>query len=123
MARNWNKWGIHNLVVEELREWDVHPMMILIQENDTSTSWPSADFYIPKILDTLGMKLFGEEAFPGRVEVLRTNLCRCLQIFAQRSWDTICVQVAGLRSHQNEIEATVIAAFKGVPSRFSCACQ
>ncbi|KAF9443968.1 hypothetical protein P691DRAFT_808051 [Macrolepiota fuliginosa MF-IS2] len=111
VTRNWNRWGIHNLVVEELRDWEVHPVMILNRERSTSGSWPDAGSYLPKILDTLGMKLFGEEAFPPGAEVLTFDLRRCLQIIAQRPWDTIRKQVSVLRNRPAETESTALSAF------------
>ncbi|KAF9444080.1 hypothetical protein P691DRAFT_678274 [Macrolepiota fuliginosa MF-IS2] len=112
ISRNWSRWGIHNLIVQELRDWDIHPMSILVREDDLSeNSWPSSDSLIPIILDTLGTKVFGEDAFhPGSL-TLRMDVRRFLQIFAQRSWNTIRSQVAGLRSRQDDIEAAAVAAF------------
>ncbi|KAF9447919.1 hypothetical protein P691DRAFT_670489 [Macrolepiota fuliginosa MF-IS2] len=111
VSRNWKRWGIHNLVVEELKAWDVHPMAIIAREGDVNASWPPAEFFLLKIVDTLGMKLFGEAAFPAGSETLRTDVRRCVLMVAQRSWNTIRLQVASLRSRPNEIEATAIAAF------------
>ncbi|RDB19056.1 Transcription regulatory protein SNF2 [Hypsizygus marmoreus] len=113
VCRHWNSWGIHNFVVGELREWNVHPLNILIREHhDVNVVWPTSDFYIPMILDSLAMKLFGEEAFPDGSDVLTTELRKCLQIIAQRSWSTIRKQVGAMKSRRNEIEATALAAFK-----------
>lgn len=109
----WSRWGVHDVIVSELKEYDVHPMMILIRENGINDAWPSADFYIPKILDSLGMRLFGEEAFPDGVEILRTDLRKCLQIFVQRAWNMLRTQVNNMRNRQNLIEATALAAFTG----------
>lgn len=113
VARHWARWGVHDVIVGELKDSDVHPMMIVIRENSINDQWPNADFYIPKIIDSLGMRLFGEEAFPDGVEILRTDMRKCLQIFVQRSWSTIRVQVSGMKNRRDEIEATAIAAFKG----------
>lgn len=113
VARNYARWGIHNLIVEELKEWDIHPMTVLIRENSANDQWPNADFYIPKIVDSLGLKLWGYEAFPDGIEVLTTDLRKCLQIFVQRSWNTLRVQVSGMRNRQTEVEAAATAAFNG----------
>lgn len=113
VARNYARWGIHNLIVEELKEWDIHPMTILIRDNNCGGQWPNADFYIPKIIDGLGLKLFGYEAFPDGIEVLTTDLRKCLQIFVQRSWNTLRVQVSGLRNRQSEVEIAALSSFRG----------
>jgi hypothetical protein len=114
VSNNWRLWGIHNLVVEELREWDVHPLSILVRENDVNAPWPTADVYLPMVLDTLALKLFGEEAFPDGASVLTTDLRKCLQIFVQRSWNTLRSQISGMKSRRNEIEASALSAFKGM---------
>lgn len=118
VSRNYARWGIHNVIVTELKEWDVHPMTILIRENKTNDQWPCADFYIPKVIDSLALKLWGYEAFPDGTEVLTTDLRKCLQIFVQRSWNTVRVQVSGMRNRQDEVEAAAIAAFKGKSNIF-----
>ncbi|KAJ3566667.1 hypothetical protein NP233_g6859 [Leucocoprinus birnbaumii] len=111
VSRYWNKWGLHGLIVMEFREADIHPMAIMSRETHLNGSWPHADNYVPNILDTLGMKVFGEDAFPPNCLVLSTPVRRSLQVFAQRSWNTIRGQVRGLRTRRNEIEATAKAAF------------
>lgn len=118
VAKNWSRWGIHTLVVEELKAWDVHPMSIIARENMTS-SWPCSDFYMPMVLDTLGMKVFGDEAFPTGTEVLPTDLRRCLQIFAQRSWNTIRNQLTAHRNRSPAVEAAAMAAFAGTKAAFA----
>lgn len=67
VARQWPRWGVHDAIVGELKDSDVHPMMIVIREDNINGQWPNADYYVPKILDSLGMRLFGEDAFPDGV--------------------------------------------------------
>lgn len=116
---NYSRWGIHNLVVAELKEWDVHPMAIMIRENSTNDQWPNADFYVPKIIDSLALKLWGPEAFREGSEILSTDLRRCLQIFVQRAWTNLRGRMLALRGQQGKVEATAIAAFKGKAERNS----
>jgi len=113
VSRHWNKWGIHNAVIEELRDWDIHPVSILLRENGLDGEWPAADTFSTLIYDTLAMKLFGEEAFPPNCEILGTPLRKALQPFVQRSWNTIRAQVHAQRSRKNEIEAVAHAACQG----------
>ncbi|KAJ3563513.1 hypothetical protein NP233_g8897 [Leucocoprinus birnbaumii] len=111
VSRYWNQWGIHNLIVEELREGDIHPMAIIGRELELKGRWPHADNYVSTVLDSLGMRLFGEEAFPPNCTVVPTMLRKALQVFAQRSWNTIRGQIKGMKKNRNEIEATAKAAF------------
>lgn len=117
--KNWNSWGIHAAVVEELKDMDIHPLDILIRENALDAPWPVSDNYLPMILDSLALKLFGEEAFPQGSTVLGPSLRESVRIIAQRSWNTLRVQVNSLRNRPQEIEAAALAVFKGefFPSR------
>lgn len=125
VAKQWSNWGIHTIVIDELTEADVHPLHILIREDDIDAAWPCSDSYIPMILDSLALKLFGEEAFPDGVTVLKTDLRRCVQIIAQRSWNTVRTQVRTIKNRPKEIEATALAAFEGerfIHSSFRVSC-
>lgn len=113
VLRTWNSWGVHSIVADELRQHDIHPLNILIRENDIHAAWPTADMYIPVILDSVALRIFGEEAFPEGVEVLTTELRKCLQIICQRSWSSIRQQVGVMKSRHHEIEATALASFEG----------
>lgn len=111
VSKNWNRWGIHGLTVAELKDWDIHPQDIVTREN--AKAWPSADSYIPMILDSLGMKLFGEEAFPDGVDRLSSDLRACLKILVQRSWNNIRVQISNLKNRAGALESAARDAFKG----------
>ncbi|KAF5344438.1 hypothetical protein D9756_011277, partial [Leucocoprinus leucothites] len=111
VSRHWNRWGLHSVIVEEIREFDIHPTSVIARDSSLRGQWPHADAYVSMILDTLGMKLFGEEAFPEDCEVLPAGLRKALQVFVQRSWNTIRGQVKALRDRRYEIEATAKAAF------------
>ncbi|KAF9442094.1 P-loop containing nucleoside triphosphate hydrolase protein [Macrolepiota fuliginosa MF-IS2] len=110
VSRNWSRWGVHGLIVAELKEWDIHPQDIVIREK--MTGWPSADAYTAVILDTLGMKLFGEDAFYANSTSLPTDLRLLLRIFVQRSWTHIRVHVSNLKNRSEVIENAAREAFK-----------
>ncbi|KAF5344632.1 hypothetical protein D9756_011234 [Leucocoprinus leucothites] len=115
VSRNWNSWGIHNIVVAELHAWDVHPMSILVRKNSVGVSapWPNAELYTVKIVDSLAMKLFGEDVFPDESDVLLDDeIRRCLMIIIQRSWNTIRCQVSALRNRADEIEEAAASAIE-----------
>jgi hypothetical protein len=113
--RKWDSWNIHTAVIEELKEWGIHPLDILISENSLDAPWPASDSYLPIILDSLAVKLFGEEAFPNGSLVLRPTLREAFRIIPQRSWNTIRIQVNTMKNRPVEIEAAAIAAFNGKP--------
>ncbi|KAJ3560425.1 hypothetical protein NP233_g10845 [Leucocoprinus birnbaumii] len=112
MKRNWPKWKIHSAVVEELNEWDCHPTAIVIREhNGDHHQWPHADGYAATILNTLGLKLFGEEAFLPNTTTLPQSVRKPLTIFVQRSWDTLRKAVGRLKSSAAKVEADARASF------------
>lgn len=76
---NWSCWVIHGLIIAELKDWDIHLQDIFAQER--GTAWPNADTYIPMVLDTLGMKLFGNDTFSNGSTSLLTDLQLLLRIF------------------------------------------
>ncbi|KAF8219035.1 hypothetical protein L208DRAFT_1344285, partial [Tricholoma matsutake] len=115
IVRKWDSWGVHTVIIAELKEWDIHPLDILISENNIDAPWPSSDNYLPMILDSLALKLFGKEAFPNGSLVLRPALQEVFRIIPQRSWNTIHIQVNAMKNRPIEIEAAALAAFKGKP--------
>ncbi|KXN81813.1 hypothetical protein AN958_03743 [Leucoagaricus sp. SymC.cos] len=117
VSRNWNRWGIHNVVVEELRALGVHPAVIISREESKKKTKNKAlqqftsDSYIPLILDSLGIRLFGEEALMENSDLIEMDIRRNLQMIAQRSWSIIRCHANKLKNKQNEIEEMARAAF------------
>ncbi|KAK7034787.1 hypothetical protein VNI00_012195 [Paramarasmius palmivorus] len=96
---HWEKWKIHDKIVECLREHHCHPMSLMLGE-DSLEEWPPADNYLPMAVDSIGMSLFA----------LRSQLL----IFGQRSWARIRAKKnADLKKIQKlEIEAN--SAFQDI---------
>lgn len=115
IAKKWDSWNIHTTIIQELKDFDIHPLNILISESNPDAPWPSADTYLPMILDSLALKLFGEEAFTNGSLILRPTLREAFRAIPQRSWNTIRTQVRNMKKSPKEIEATALAAFKGKP--------
>ncbi|KXN81008.1 Nuclear protein STH1/NPS1 [Leucoagaricus sp. SymC.cos] len=114
VSKHWSRWGVHGIVVAELKEADCHPHDILIRENNPKLKWPIADIYLTKILDTLGWQLFGEEAFPDNCDVLRTDIRLCIKMIAQQSWTSIRGHVTNLKNRAAAIEAAARASFEAL---------
>ncbi|KAG6883167.1 hypothetical protein C0993_007539 [Termitomyces sp. T159_Od127] len=115
VTKGWPTWKIHGIIVEELRSHGVHPATLLQNENNLNNPralWPNSADYIPMILDALGMRLFGEEAFPNNLEILPVATRHCLAVLVQRSWNTIRVQLNRLRGQRDKIQAAAEAAMK-----------
>ncbi|GLB36948.1 putative aortic smooth muscle cell differentiation [Lyophyllum shimeji] len=82
-------WGIHALIVEELREFEIHPLTILMRE---------------------GTPTFGRT--PRPTYPWSSTLLECLQMLVQRSWNNIRMQINRMRTQHTEIEAAALATFK-----------
>jgi len=113
ISKRWDSWNIHTAVIEELKELGIHPLDILISENNIDAPWPSSEMYLPIILDSLALKLFGEEAFPNGTLILGPAMREAFRAIPQRSWNTIRTQVQNMKKSPTEIEAAALAAFKG----------
>jgi hypothetical protein len=112
ISKRWDSWNIHTAVIEELKESHIHPLDVIISENDLGAPWPQADMYLPMIIDSLALKLFGEEAFPSNL-ILRPAMRDAFRAIPQRSWNTIRTQVKNMLKTPAAIEAAALAAFKG----------
>ncbi|KAF8054482.1 P-loop containing nucleoside triphosphate hydrolase protein [Lyophyllum atratum] len=110
--RRWDSWGVHTMIVGVLRDLEMHPLDIIVRDEDIDT-WPSADHYIPAVIDPVALKLFGEEAFPKNSTAVKSDLRAAIRILVQRCWNTMRVQISTMKSRPIEIEAAAKAAFQG----------
>lgn len=106
---HWEKWHIHDTIVDAFRQQGIHPINIMLKNPD---NWPQSDMYIPMATDVIGMALFGEEAFDGN-ELLPADLRKCVQILAQCSWARIRVRVLTDKGKLNNLEGLALEAFQG----------
>ncbi|KAF8054476.1 P-loop containing nucleoside triphosphate hydrolase protein [Lyophyllum atratum] len=109
--RRWDSWGVHTMIVGVLRDLEMHPLDIIVRDEDIDT-WPSADHYIPAVIDPVALKLFGEEAFPKNSTAVKSDLRAAIRILVQRCWNTMRVQISTMKSRPIEIEAAAKAAFQ-----------
>lgn len=120
VKKQWEKWGIHQLVVEGLRKHSIHPITIIngstipinLYGKFNNACWPHSELYTPMALDTIGMLIFGPEAF-GDAEILAGPIRTCLTPFVQRSWARIREQVKQDVTKLDEIEKAALKAFEG----------
>lgn len=108
---NWEVWDVHRLTVEALRAHGVHPISLVVTNGDTDF-WPNSNHYIPIALDTIGMSIFGPEAF-GDSELLPPEIRPILTSMAQRSWARIREQVKSDRKKLVDFESAALKAFDG----------
>jgi TATA-binding protein-associated factor len=111
VAKNWPKWDIHALIVEGLLKNNVHPISLLIESGSLDPkNWPLATLYVPIALDTIGLLVFGSEAFNDS-EILPLERRICLTYFVQRSWARLREKVAADRKRLDETETAALKAF------------
>jgi len=93
ITKSWEKWEIHPIIVEALNDHNINPVTLLnVQGGDLETAWPSADIYLPLAVDTVGVALFGLEAF-GDAPLLTQDIRKSLTIMMQRSWSRMRKQI------------------------------
>ncbi|KAJ3557756.1 hypothetical protein NP233_g11663 [Leucocoprinus birnbaumii] len=108
----WKKWGIHNIIVEALQEAGIHPATIL--RGSPGIPWPCANDYVASVLDSLGLTLFGDEAFPSGGAVLFGEPRTVVKILVQHSWSAICGQVYTSRRSASKHEETARHAWNSL---------
>ncbi|KAF5362324.1 hypothetical protein D9756_002852 [Leucocoprinus leucothites] len=114
VKEQWAGWRVHDAVITELREWGCHPKSIVRRDRIPPGSWPDATAYISKILDTLAMRLFGDEAFVDGSEIFAFEPRKALTIFAQRSWNNVRSQVGYMRNQESAKEQAAVTAFQAL---------
>ncbi|KAF5359465.1 hypothetical protein D9756_003663 [Leucocoprinus leucothites] len=114
IAKQWKKWPIHNVIVSELKVADIHPQGILLRDGKSHSSWPNANDYLAMVLDPLGFRIFGEEAFPPDSEVLGIDHRNVLKSFIQHSWTRIRTQIQYMRRNSGKLEADAYTALKNL---------
>jgi len=113
VKRRWAHWGIHSIILNELKETGIHPQVILLREGTESFAWPNANEYVPIVIDSLGMQLFGEDAFHMGSDILPSQYRTVIKSFVLTSWTQICLQIKYMQGRANQIEAIAKASFKG----------
>jgi hypothetical protein len=88
VAKNWNRWKINTVIVDVLREEKVHPVSLMVAD-DNLDSWPTAEVWVPTVLDQVCIKLFGEEVLDPTTGHLPTKYRAPLQTIVQRTWESI----------------------------------
>ena len=111
LQRGWTKeWKLHSVIVEGLRANNVHPL--LLQLSDNADKWPQADTYLPLALDSIGLTLFGPEAFEGQ-ELLPMKVRIPLKMIVQHSWDNLRRQAILGRKKLEALEDAALSAAGG----------
>lgn len=120
VQNRWKPWGIHLIVVEALNKHGIHPLTIInsnsipihIDGAFNSTAWPHSDLYIPVVIDTIAMSIFGPEAFED-ADILPSPLRLPVKSIAQRSWARIGDQLKSDMKKLDEVEKSAMKAFDG----------
>jgi TATA-binding protein-associated factor len=111
VSDNWERWKVHDRIVDGLRQHNIHPITLLVQENSLD-KWPSSDHYIPIALDTIGQLLWGPEAF-SQSDILPFEVRKGLTALVQRSWARIGDRHQRDKATLPKLEKEVLDAFEG----------
>ncbi|KAJ3963328.1 hypothetical protein EV361DRAFT_957199 [Lentinula raphanica] len=109
VGKNWEKWKVHLSIVECLHRANVHPITLVLQEENLET-WPSAECYVPLAVEGVAMELFGIEAF-GQANILPMQTRKAVTILIQRSWSRIRKNLANDRTRLSKLEEAAVKAF------------
>ena len=110
LRKGWPKWKAHAMIVEQLRISGVHPLVI--QQDEGTAEWPRADSYLPVALNSIGLALFGPEAFEGK-EILPLKIRNPLRMIVQHSWDNLCRTASNGQQKLEEFQKAGLAAVNG----------
>lgn len=107
----WKEWCIHAKITEILTDNQLHPLSIMRASRSGSEEWPRGDDYIPLIVDSVAMVLFGADILDslGRVS---GDARKTLQALIQRTWTNLRAQVGRSRSRLSNLEKAAIDAFE-----------
>ena len=109
--KNWEKWKIHNCIVQVLQQHHIHPIPILMDKGSLE-DWPNADLYLPLAIDAITKSLLGIKPFGGK-NLLLMSLRKPITIFTHCSRVRICGQVEADKGCLVEFRADVLKAFEG----------
>lgn len=109
---NWAKWKIHSRITDVFAARNIHPITLYAKNPELRKKQVSS-FFIPMVLDDLGLSLFGEEALDedGRVPY---HLRLFLQQITQRTWMVTTRQMARSKQKLASYEAAARVAFQGM---------
>ncbi|THU83402.1 hypothetical protein K435DRAFT_871318 [Dendrothele bispora CBS 962.96] len=110
IAKQWDKWEIHPIVIRCLQEADVHPISIMVAGE--SLEWPNSTFCLPSATPELARALFGPEAFDSK-GVLPAKFRQHLVSIGQHSWDKLRRRINNQKDRIHLLEESAMAAFTG----------
>ncbi|KAG6852776.1 hypothetical protein C0991_009199 [Blastosporella zonata] len=119
----WQRWSFHDLLVKELFAHDVHPTTLLMVEGILDSAdlskdevWPPCNEYLPIIIDSLGKKIFGDDAFPPGSDILPISLRNALKGLGHRVWDLIRRRITRVKSQPDHSRQNAEDAFAELES-------
>ncbi|EAU80360.1 hypothetical protein CC1G_12776 [Coprinopsis cinerea okayama7 len=90
-------WMLYTRISNILDEANIHPLQIMVAADNTD-KWPMSSYYIPMVIDKVGLELFGPEAL-GPTGLLPDELRAVVGIFIQRTW--VVVKRSSMRKIKN----------------------
>ncbi|KAF9060068.1 hypothetical protein BDP27DRAFT_1430480 [Rhodocollybia butyracea] len=114
VTKRWESWKVHATIVQCLHQAGIHPVTILLNEDNIDAEWPSAEMYLPAALESIALSLFGPEAYGDDRNpqlLLPLALRRPLNAIVIRSWDRIRRHIIRDKGRIIEIEKAALKAF------------
>jgi hypothetical protein len=118
ISKGWKSWKINDRITRILIQKRLHPA-ILARYSQTPDKLPESLHYIPRVVDAVGIELFGEEALDG-LGNLSVDLIPMTKAIIQRAWGSICSKVKNAKKKMGALELEAQEAFDGKAILYAC---
>lgn len=117
VQKSIKSWKIHDIIIEGLRQSNVHPIDLLLASNDKQ--WPLANHYIPLAIDSIGISLFGTEAL-DEMDRIPMTFRTALQSLIQCTWNTLRQQITAAMNKLSENQEKAIKSLESMSTSVHC---
>jgi hypothetical protein len=117
VTKGWEKWTIHNRIINQLNIHNIHPLKLMLAEGNV-TDWPNASDYLSEALEGIGVDLFGPEALSPMSNRLPRPVRDCVRMLTQQTWLLIRKQVERSRVKIGVLEKDALDLVSSSFSKF-----
>lgn len=111
VTKLWKKAKMHDKIIKVFAEQEMHPYQLM--QADSSAAWPDALVFIPLMIESVGLAIFGEEAFSLRPVIVHVDLRNPVRAVMTRSWITLNTSLGRMKKKIAVLEDEANKAFEG----------
>ncbi len=112
VSKIWRTGKVHEKIYDVLSSENIHPYT-LISQDDSSNVWPPANYWVPLAIDSVGLALFGEECYSGKLDRMRLSLRHPTGALITRTWIVLRNNFDRSKKRIDVLESEAIGAFEG----------